>query len=166
LLYKYFDLHINELKDYVVLLSLIYAFIALLIGFIIQDVGSRIEMILDRLYCKNNEDEADSFSATFESYLFNQRKEDYIVTHYYRSMLIRMKFELHTCASIVLLWVGSFLRAIIDKQFHWNFHLTFWFVLISAAVFAYLLIEAYDGVETLHYYRKKINEEFSDHFKT
>lgn len=160
LLYKYFDLHIKDLKEYIVIVSLVYFLAALLVGFIIQDLGARLEMILDKLYCLNNESEGEKFDDVFEDYLFNKKEEDYIVTHYYRSMLVRMKFELHTCASIFLLWIGSFLRAIIDTEFHLSWPRTLWFVSISLVVFLYLLIEAYRGVETLHHFRTKINEKF------
>jgi hypothetical protein len=49
-----------------------------------------------------------SFNECFSLYLFNLRYEKHIITHYYRSMLVRLKFEVHTIARIFLLWLGIF----------------------------------------------------------
>ena len=102
-----------------------------------------------------------TFDGQFELYLFNKKEEEFIITHYYRSMLVRMRFELHTCASLMIIWIGGVFRIIVEPKFKLDWANTLWFVLITLLVFGYLLFEAFKGIETLHYLRIRINRKFN-----
>lgn len=159
LLYNLYFIKVTSLKDSIAVLSIIYLLCSVFAGFIIQDIGSRIEIKLDKFYCWKHGLSRDNFYSIFELYLFNERKEEYIITHYYRSLLVRMRFELHTCASIVLLWSGYVIKYFI-QDFAIDWTKTIWFAAISIVTFGYLLYEAKEGVKILHKLRKKINDKF------
>jgi hypothetical protein len=160
ILYKFQKLNIPQLSDYIVLVAIIYVVASIFLGFIIQDIGSRIEIQLDKCFCKKKKIEVDNFYESFEQYLFNKKEEDYIITHYYRSMLIRLRFELHTSASIVILLLGSLIRIFIEKDFKIDCKSSIWFIVICFFVLGYLLFEAKEGVELLYKLRSKINKKF------
>jgi hypothetical protein len=161
MIYKFQSLKIKDLHDYITLVSIIYVLAAIFVGFIIQDIASRLEIRLDKWYCKKNDLDIEKFYEQFDLYLFNEKKEDYIVTHYYRSMLVRMRFELHTCASITILLVGSLLRTFMETGFKIDWIKSIWFVLISLALLFYLLYESKEGVSLLHKFRRKVNDKFN-----
>jgi hypothetical protein len=164
MLYKYYDLHVDKLESYFIYIAFIYLFASLFIGFIIQDLGARLEEYYDSLYCQKNKKSESGYLRQFQKYLFNKRREDYIITHYYRSMLVRMKFELHTVCGILILWMGMTIRAFWVEKFAIDCSRTLAFITISLIVFVYLNIEAYKGIKTLHFYRNQINKKFKPSF--
>jgi hypothetical protein len=159
LFYKKYSFKIVHVES-LVLLVLIYFLASLFYGFLIQDLGSRIEIKLDKYYCWKHKVSTQAFYDQFELYMFNKKEEDYIITHYYRSLLVRLRFELHTCAAIILLWIGSILRWGILRDFDFSITKTWPFVLSSVLIFGYLLYEAKEGVKILHKLRIKINGKF------
>jgi hypothetical protein len=164
MLYNYYDLHINKLESYFIYIAFIYLFASLFVGFIIQDLGACLEEYFDSVYCRNNKRSKSGYLRQFQKYLFNKRQEDYIITHYYRSMLIRMKFELHSVCAILILWFGMTIRAFWIESFAIDWSRTLAFIFISAFIFIYLNLEAYNGVKTLHFYRNQINKKFKPSF--
>jgi hypothetical protein len=162
---------------------------AILFGFIMQDIGARIEMQLDKIFCALNRENRTSYSVRlfgiisgityyifckkrddykkmkedfyncFDLYLFNLRHEKYIITHYYRSMLVRLKFEVHTLAAILVMWIGIFLNwRVFEYSIDWKLTRILFFTTFSIGL--YLAWEAYFGVKTLHSFRMDINEKF------
>jgi hypothetical protein len=160
ILYQYFNLTITGLSEIFIYTAVVYLFASLFSGFILQDLGARLEVFLEKIYCKRNRVNHDNYIKVFEVYLFNLREENYIVTHYYRSMLIRTKFELHSISAIIFLWIGMILRVFLDSNLNLDNQRTFIFAIFSFTIFAYIVIEAYKGIQTLHYYRELINEKF------
>lgn len=160
MLYKYFDIHTNGLNDFFIYLALSYLFASIFLGFVIQDLGARLEVILDKLFCWFSNRNHIKFNKLFTLYLFNKREEDYIITHYYRSLLVRLKFELHTVIAIFIMWSGFFIRAFFIEKYKIDNERTCVFILISSAVFIYLLYEAFEGVKQLHKHRVLINRKF------
>lgn len=154
--------HCNPTKIFIsqllIYASILYLISSIFIGFVIQDIGARIELFLDRIYCKNPK-EYEAYQDRFTSYLFNKREEEYIVTHYYRAMLIRLKFELHTVVAILFYWLAMIAKfALLNYKIDWN--KTISLLIISFCTLIYLLWEASKGVETLDDYRKLINQKF------
>jgi hypothetical protein len=160
ILYKFQRVQIPQLSDYIVLVAIIYVVTSIFVGFIIQDIASRIEIKLDKRYCKRNSIKIEDFYEAFELYLFNKKEEDYIITHYYRSMLIRLRFELHTSASIIIMLFGSLIRVFIEKDFKIDYLSSIWFILICLSIIFYLLFEAKEGVKLLYKLRIKIITRF------
>jgi hypothetical protein len=133
LFYHLYFLGERELYTYLAIMIFLAAVMA---GFVIQDLGARLEMKLDQLYCtmnrkgrkhcnfwigdvvvglsdfitiKNNDSYRsmyNEFTSQFNLYLFNLRHENHIITHYYRSMLVRLKFEVHLIVAIIMMWLG------------------------------------------------------------
>lgn len=160
MLYKYFDLHINDLNDFFIYLSLSYLFASIFLGFLIQDLGARLEILLDKLFCHLSKRNYTKYDKLFTLYLFNSREENFIITHYYRSLLVRLKFELHTVVAIFIMWLGFAIRAFVVEKYVIDNSRTFVFLLISLATFIYLLYEGFEGVKQLHKHRVLINRKF------
>ena len=93
-------------QSYLTVEILIFSFV-LFIGYMIQNIGSRIEQCLDKWFCRVKHIDYSSFDSQFQKYLFLQANEKLIVTSYYRSMLIRLKFELHSISSICIILIGK-----------------------------------------------------------
>lgn len=164
ILYHYFDLKVADFKDYFIYVAIGYLFASVFIGFVLQDLGARLEVLIDWLYCRGMDKEHRKFNGIFKKYLFNKKEEDYIITHYYRSLLVRLKFELHTIVAIAFLWIGMAIRVYIADNFIIDMKRTMIFVILSFLVFAYLLFEAFFGVKALHYHRVRINRKFRPSF--
>jgi hypothetical protein len=160
MLLEYYNIEMTKIKDYLIVGTFSYLFASILIGFIIQDIGARLEILLDRKYCKWNNIKYSIFTTRFQKYLFNKKEEDYIIIHYYRSMLVRLKFELHLVISILVLWLGMVFRACLTENFVFDWKRTIVFIIISLAILIYQLIEAYRGVEFLHFFRGRLNRKF------
>jgi hypothetical protein len=78
---------------------------------------------------------------------------------YYRSILLRMKFELHTSISIIIMLIGHLiLRLFYTVKIDWA--RTGTYVGICLAVLVYLLFESYTAVNTLHELRTRMNEDY------
>lgn len=165
MLYSYFDLHVTDFKDYFLYVAISYLFASIFVGFIIQDLGARLEVFYDWLYCKIHQKNYKLYNRQFSRYLFNKKEEEYVVTHYYRSMLVRMKFELHSVVAILILWSGMIIRACItDLTIDWT--RTNIFIIISGLIFIYLNFEAYKGVRTLYFFRSLINKKFRPNYRS
>src|SRR5690242_14997083 len=78
MLYKDFSLRIENLHEYVIYAALVYFLASIFCGFIIQDLGSNLEMKLDKIFCKRKKKNRANFYRQFETYLFNKKEEDYI----------------------------------------------------------------------------------------
>lgn len=165
IIYNIFHLQRISFKDYVIYISLIYLFASVFLGFIIQDLGARLEMILDKKCYEKKDKEYLDFNETFELYLFNKKQEEFIITHYYRAMLVRLKFELHTIVAIILLLIGFLIRYLLESPFELSWARTILFLFICISLLLYLFYESIKGVETLHNFRIRINKKFNPTFE-
>jgi hypothetical protein len=163
ILCAHWNIQLNDSNNYWLYGAFTYLFASIFMGFLLQDLGARLEMALDWLYCKVNNISYPTYNSIFELYLFNKRQENYIVTHYYRSLLVRTKFELHSIGAIILLWLGLCVKYSFEK-FYIDYSKTTAFVSISGSVLVYLAYEAYKGVGTLHSFRQQINRKFGPQF--
>ncbi|MDZ4071817.1 MAG: hypothetical protein U1C70_08340 [Sediminibacterium sp.] len=144
--------------------SVIYLLLSFSLGHVVTDLGARYETILDRRYCKKKKINYDIFLNRFNLYLFNKKQEDLIATHYYRSMLLRLQFELHHIVAICLLLIGMLLRLIFVENFIIDWQKTIVFLVIALSLLLYLRYEAIKGVETLDYFRLNINRKIGETF--
>ena len=162
-LQPYYSLLLNEnnffynTENTLIFHALIYLLLSIFIGYISQDFGARLEICFDKIHCKLTKKNYDDFLMRFNTYLFNKRDEDLIATHYYRSMLIRLKFELHMISAILILLVGLVLKMLLADCFIIDWPKSIIFLITSISLLSYLSFEAIKGVETLDYFRLNIN---------
>jgi hypothetical protein len=146
LLNQYFDFSILK-EGSLIYYVLAYIFASLGVGFLLQDLGARIENKMDWTANGKNANRYKGFIKQFTMYLFNKREEEFI-----------FKFELHMIASIVVLWVGMIIDCLLSNSIDWN--RTIVFAGLSLTCWVYLVFEAYRGVQVLGYYRRLINRRF------
>jgi hypothetical protein len=165
IIFRYFDFQLNhQLNDYLVFVSIIFFIFALGIGTLIEDIGARLEQNLDNKFCKEEKISKNIFDDIWYRYLNIKilKVKEPILLRYYRTLLLRLKFELHTSVSIVLMLVGNILLRLL-YPIKVNCLLTGIYLVFCFAVLYYLYREAYDGVKQLHYYREQLLEDYELH---
>ncbi|WP_189449601.1 hypothetical protein [Cognatilysobacter xinjiangensis] len=129
--------------------------LSLVVGMIIEDVGSEIEVkYVDRYVCRTKSLAYSDFDQQWMSYLFTTSAERFVAQRYVRAMVTRLKFELSmipACTSaafaIALAWVK-------DVGFDWQ--TTLGLVIATAAIAIYMLDQARKGAWQLHEIRMEI----------
>jgi hypothetical protein len=164
LIYRYFDFHLDsKLNDYFIYVSIVFFILSMGFGTLVEDLGARIELWLDKAFQSLNNISEVTFYEVWNKYLILKipKIKEPAIMRYYRSLLLRLKFELHTSISIGIMLIGHFLlRLFYPLKIDWPRSLTY--VGICLLVLIYLLFESYSGVAALHELRVKMNEDFEN----
>ena len=162
LMYRYFDFHLNsKLGDYFIYVSIVFFILSMGFGTLVEDLGARIELWLDRAFQVLNGISETSFDVVWNKYLTVKipKAKEPAIMRYYISLLLRLKFELHTSISIGIMLVGHLLlRLFYPLKIDWP--RTGTYIGICILVLIYLLFESYSGVSALHNLRVKINDDY------
>jgi hypothetical protein len=119
-------------------------------GFVLEDVGTRVEVRWDESLSSERKDHRDIWNQ----YLLLAFKEEPIGQRYLRTVLLRMKFELHFAIGLLLSWpVWLWLQ--IDRPYWsgWGFAM---YSLITFALAGYLIYEARTSARVLGDVRREL----------
>jgi hypothetical protein len=135
----------------------IFLLLSLATGFVIEDLASRYELtVFDSSFKKQNAPGTHNFQSVWKTYLtiVIDKDAEPILIRYYRSILLRFKFELHTAISLVIMLLGQLILALneskVDLVFSYFYTLGIMFLIL------YLHFEAKKGAELLHNKRIEI----------
>ena len=97
--------------------SLVYVFISIAIGMVLEDIGSRIEVSFGKQVSKNESDYMDNW----DKYLRTHFEKRPVGEEYISSVVMRMKFELSFSVALILMEIGIVLLNYINKLYrHYN----------------------------------------------
>lgn len=105
------------------------------------------------------------FYSTWDKYLLLPWKKDFepVVLRYYRSVLVRFKFELNTSAALMAMLVGHAIYVV----YHGGFYTlavgfgngpTYLYLFLMFFINSILLMEAFKGIELLDELRRKMTQ--------
>jgi hypothetical protein len=162
-----FEITYQIFKENSLLIIFIIFIISLGIGFIIEDIASRLELnLLERRYIQNpkNKISKDFFYIVWDNYLTIEVEKDKepILLRYYRSVLLRFKFELHICISLIIMLIGQLILRLIDHNVDWL--RSFIYTLSIIGIIIFLHFEARKGVDLLHNKRIELLKHFRKYF--
>jgi len=162
IIYKYFDFHLaSKLTDYLIYVSIGFFILAMGFGTLVEDLGCRFEIWLDGACQYFKKIPQATFYDIWYKYLLMKlpKPKETVIMRYYRSILLRLKFELHTSISIMVMLLGHLLLIkFYPIQIDWPRTCTY--VGICFALVTYLLYESYCGVDTLHDLRVRMTEDY------
>jgi diacylglycerol kinase len=122
------------------------------IGFILEDIGSRIEDSIDWLLCKIKPGRKEYWSE----YLKLKTQDDYIGQRYLRTIYIRFKFELSMAPALAVCLYGlSWANQLTNTWSQESMQKLTWFIV---AIIVYLLVEAYNSAVVLGTLHKSISQ--------
>ncbi|MBK6986391.1 MAG: hypothetical protein IPH32_17390 [Bacteroidetes bacterium] len=122
-----------------------YLFFSILLGALINEIGSWIEGSYDTKISTKTE---------WDKYLL-QPKNDLIIHSVISSVVLRLKFNINMLVSIVLFEIGLISIAIIKKE---NLFFTIFTIFLSSLLIIFLYKTGKDMAEGLHDYRTILNE--------
>lgn len=164
IIFRYFNVHFDgKMGEYSIYIALIFFVLSMGLGTLIEDLGARVEMWLDALFQRINFIDSTDFDNTWNGYLTIKipREKEPAIMRYYRTILLRLKFELHTVISIILMLVGhGLVFYLYPGKVDWP--RTSIYILTCIIVFLYLLFEAYKGVDGLHALRTRMLRDFNE----
>jgi hypothetical protein len=162
--FRYFRIHLGDkLSDYLIYSALIFFVLSMGLGTLIEDIGGRVEMWLDDFFQKTRLSNSEDFDGIWNEYLIIKipRTKEPPIMRYYRTILLRLKFELHTIISIILMLVGhSLLNFLYPGKIDWV--RTLIYLATCVIIIGYLLYEAYKGVDRLHDLRTRMLNDFNE----
>jgi len=121
-LYSFWDKHANTFG----VLALVAVIAA---GFLLEDIGSKIELHWDKVLNKEREDH----NADWKRYLSLRLKDEIIGQRYLERVVLRMKFELSLVPALVLALLGILWLNLVTS--YWS-----WLAVVIAALLMCLLI--------------------------
>jgi len=130
------------IEDYSIASAFIFIILVTVAGFILENVGARIESTWDKLLASSNSNHENEWNQ----YLQLKVKDEIVGQRYLRTIVTRMKFELAISPALISCLVGILAL---------NINLKLWrceTMIIVAAVFSfvslYMLYEAYSSAKT------------------
>ncbi len=164
IIYRYFDFNINsKLDNNLIYVSIVFFILSMGFGTLVEDIGARIELWLEEIYQHFEKITDEAYYEVWYKYLLLKipKSKETAIMRYYRSLLLRLKFELHTSISICIMLLGHLvLRMFYPIKIDWSRTCTY--VGICILVFLYLIYESYDGVIALHELREKMNKDYDE----
>lgn len=130
--------------------SLVYIFISIAIGMVLEDIGARIEFLFGCIVLKKEAD----YMNNWDTYLRTHFQNRQVGEGYINSVVMRMKFELSFSVALIVMEIGIMLLNTTSQGF-WN-GLFIKASLITLALSAYLAWEAYESVKLLGKLRKNL----------
>jgi hypothetical protein len=133
--------------------------VALIMGIILENIGSRIEVnIYDNLLAQRKE----AYFETWEKFLVIQYNGQEPIGHrYLRNILFRMKFELSTGAGLIIMTIGLGIYNIDHVIFNSDIINTLVVYLFPLSTSIYLLVfEGWRSAEVLAECRKALVERY------
>jgi hypothetical protein len=130
--------------------GLVLAFGVVAVGLIIEDIGSRIELLWDHHLKERYED----IETEWYEYLMLAPDPEPIAQRYLRTITLRLKFELGLGLALPIMWVGlAWLEQIVNLWTTWGF-VFFSIAVLGLAV--YLLWESRSSSEILVRLRQRM----------
>jgi hypothetical protein len=108
-------------------------------GLVLEDIGSSIEVLWDRLLSRKFEDR----KSNWEQYLKLKMSDEYVGQRYLRTIFVRFKFELSMAPALLVFLCGLlWLNAIYSM---WQPAAMSFISVLIAAIASWLLRESYNG---------------------
>lgn len=146
------------LEDEVLSFILVFTFVSLVLGIIIENLGSRIEV---RFYDRKQNIPGSDYMKIWDKYLTLAYDPEPIGQHYLRNILFRMKLELSIGISLIIMVIGLGIYNYYSTIFYsfWQNLLVIYLLPLSTAI--YLLVsEGFASSKVLHNTRKLLVEKY------
>lgn len=165
IMYKYADMGAGfKLSDYLVYISVAFAILSMGFGTLVEDLACRMEMWLEKVVQHYQQIEPEHFEKMWNNYLLLKIKKNNEVTlnRYYRAMLLRLRFELHTLIAVCIMLFGHLMLTLLYPG-NIDCGRTLLYIVCFLVLCGYLFYEAYNGVSQLHKLREKMCEDVDCH---
>ena len=162
MIYEYIHIQLNLSESFLVLTSILYLILSLGTGFLIDDVGSRIELeLIEKKVAKRNGITVDKLRKIWDKYLTicDKKDEEPVLLRYYRHVLMRFKFELNISLSLIIMLLGQFLLRFCNGL-PFDMKSTIVYTIGILIIIIYLKFEAFLGAVLLHDLRIKLLSHF------
>jgi len=121
--------------------GLIVTLIVIFVGAVIEDVGTRIELLWDRRLIRDGRD-------NWQDYLKLHTQDEVVGQRYLRGVLMRLKFELSMVVALPIMGAGL---TWINYLYQFSSWLSFAFIVIAVAIAeGYLAWESFQSARLLH----------------
>jgi len=140
--YYFDDLPMYFVK-YQTITTILAFFIVTPAGFILEDIGSDIEDIIDLVLNKLDKNRANNWDHYFKLKI----NDEYIGQRYLRTIHIRYKFELSMIPALILFWIN--LRWVNCLYRLWQEGPFFWITISIGLVVTYLVYQAINSAQVL-----------------
>jgi hypothetical protein len=158
--------HCPDIKNYwlnpnnIALFITCLVIIGLIIGMILENIGSFIEL---KFYDKLNEKSDDKFNQIWEAYLLLNFEHEPIGNKYIKTILSRMKFELSFGIALIIATLGTYI-------YNWNYSIfgndscifkISILLIIEIVIAGYFIYEGYQSSKVLAKTRKILVAKFA-----
>ncbi|MCC6756690.1 MAG: hypothetical protein IT474_01840 [Arenimonas sp.] len=130
------------IKEYSLASAFIFTILVTAVGFILENIGARIESAWDKLLTPSNSNDEEPWNK----YLQLRIKDEIVGQRYLRTIVTRMKFELAISPALIFCLLGLF--ALNGNLKLWGYEAMFIAAMLFISVSLYMLYESYSSART------------------